>query len=84
MTRKAWTCGCLNCIRSNVNSTNNSVLVCSARVPEFEALLAQDHGGLAAFYADAKRLAKLPAAERNAALDALAGRKSDSQAASEK
>lgn len=38
------------------------------QVPAFQALLAAQHGSLPAFYAEAARLAKLPAAERTARL----------------
>jgi predicted aminopeptidase len=38
------------------------------QVPAFQALLAAKHGDLPAFYAEAGRLAKLPAAERSAQL----------------
>ncbi len=42
-----------------------------ALVPAFEALLARDEGRLPAFYADVKRLARLPRRERDEALAAL-------------
>jgi predicted aminopeptidase len=49
-----------------------SVATYTQRVPAFDALLAREHGDLEHVYAQAKRLARLPAADRDAALDRLA------------
>lgn len=49
-----------------------SVAIYTQRVPAFEALLRQQGGDLPRFYAAVRELAALPAAERNARLDALA------------
>lgn len=49
-----------------------SVAIYTQRVPAFEALLRQQGGDLPRFYAAVRELAVLPAAERNARLDALA------------
>lgn len=49
-----------------------SVAIYTQRVPAFEALLKQYDGALPRFYAAVRELAALPAAERNARLDALA------------
>lgn len=49
-----------------------SVAIYTQRVPAFEALLKQQGGDLPRFYAAVRELAALPAAERNARLDALA------------
>jgi predicted aminopeptidase len=53
------------------NAKLASLAVYSARVPAFEALLAREHGDLAKFYAEVKRLAAMPKPARDAALDKL-------------
>jgi predicted aminopeptidase len=53
------------------NAKLGSIAVYTARVPAFEALLRRESGNLAAFYAEVKRLSKLPKTERDAVLDAL-------------
>jgi predicted aminopeptidase len=62
----AWFAADLN------NAKLGSIAIYSARVPAFAELLRQCHGELAPFYAEVKRLAALPRAERDAALDTLA------------
>jgi predicted aminopeptidase len=54
------------------NAQLASVAIYTQRVPAFEALLRQQGGDLPRFYAAVRELAALPAAERNARLDALA------------
>lgn len=54
------------------NAQLASVAIYTQRVPAFEALLKQQDGDLPRFYAAARELAALPAAERNARLDVLA------------
>jgi predicted aminopeptidase len=54
------------------NAQLASVAAYTALVPAFQALLAQEGGDLPRFYAEAKRLAKLPRDERLAALERLA------------
>lgn len=49
-----------------------SVATYTQRVPAFAALIAREGGDLERVYAEAKRLAKLPLAERTAELDRLA------------
>lgn len=49
-----------------------SVAIYTQRVPAFEALLRQQGGDLPRFYMAVRKLAALPAAERNLQLDALA------------
>ena len=61
------------------NAKLGSVAVYTARVPAFEALLRSHSGDLAAFYAEVRRLAKMPKAERDEILDSL----SSTQAATE-
>jgi predicted aminopeptidase len=53
------------------NAKLGSVAVYTARVPQFQALLASKGGNLAAFYEEVKALSKLPKAQRDAALDKL-------------
>jgi predicted aminopeptidase len=53
------------------NAKLGSIAVYSAQVPVLQALLQLHHGQLAEFYEDARRLAKLPKAERDAELAAL-------------
>ncbi len=53
------------------NALLASVIAYTERVPAFRALLAQKRGDLPAFYAEAKRLAKLDKSERNARLASL-------------
>jgi predicted aminopeptidase len=53
------------------NAKLGSIAVYTARVPAFEALLRREPGNLAAFYAEVKRLSKLPKSERDAVLDSL-------------
>jgi predicted aminopeptidase len=59
---------------------NNALLVSiatySTRLPAFRALLAREGGDFPAFYREVKRLAALPKAERDAALDAVATQQS--------
>ncbi|MCC6611271.1 MAG: aminopeptidase [Burkholderiales bacterium] len=49
-----------------------AIAVYTERVPAFERLLAREGNDLPRFYAAVKRLARLPKAERDVALDALA------------
>jgi predicted aminopeptidase len=63
----AWFAADLN------NAKLASIAVYSARVPAFDALLRAKSGNLAAFYAEVKRLANMPKAERDALLDAAGG-----------
>jgi len=53
------------------NAKLGSVAVYTARVPQFQALLARKGGNLAAFYAEVQALAKLPKAQRDVELDSL-------------
>jgi predicted aminopeptidase len=62
-----WFAGPLN------NAQIVSVASYTEQVPAFEALLAQEQGDLPRFYAAVKKLARLPKAERDAQLAALAG-----------
>jgi predicted aminopeptidase len=56
-----------------VNNANlASVATYTQQVPAFKALLARENGDLARFYAAVRDLAKLPKAERTAALERLA------------
>jgi predicted aminopeptidase len=60
------------------NAKLGSIAVYTTRVPALEALLRRESGNLAAFYAEVKRLSKLPRPERDAILDSFG-----SQAAAE-
>jgi predicted aminopeptidase len=54
------------------NASLAAIALYTARVPQFRALLAQEHGDLPRFYLRVKALAALPQAQRDASLDALA------------
>ena len=58
------------------NALLASIATYGGRVPAFRALLAKVGGNFPAFYGEVKRLAALPKAQRDAALDALAPRAS--------
>jgi predicted aminopeptidase len=59
----------------NLNNANlAAVATYSQRVPAFAKLIEEEQGDLRRFYKDVEALAKLPAVERNARLDGLAGR----------
>jgi predicted aminopeptidase len=54
------------------NANLAAVATYSRRVPAFAKLIADDGGDMRRFYRDAEAISKLPLAERNARLDALA------------
>lgn len=56
------------------NASLAAVALYDDRVPGFRALLVETNGDLPAFYARVRELARLPKAERDARLDALASR----------
>ena len=56
------------------NASLAAVALYTDRVPQFQALLAEEQGDLQRFYARVKALAALPKPERDARLDALAPR----------
>jgi predicted aminopeptidase len=58
------------------NALLASIATYSGRLPAFRALLVREGGDLPAFYREVKRLATLPKAERDAALNALASQQS--------
>lgn len=66
--RDGWMAGALD------NARLASVSNYEAQVPALQALLAREHGELAAFYRAARRLAALAPAQRAAELDALGSR----------
>ncbi len=55
------------------NANLAAVATYNQRVPAFAKLIDEAHGDLPRFYAEVERIAKLPTAERDARLDALAG-----------
>ena len=56
------------------NASLAAIALYTDRVPQFQALLAEEQGDLPRFYARVKALAALPKPERDASLDALAPR----------
>jgi predicted aminopeptidase len=55
------------------NANLAAVATYTQRVPAFAKLIEDDHGDMPRFYRDVERIARLPAAERDARLDDLAG-----------